>query len=97
MEKEADLKAAVTRAEAELATALDVGGQVYMFGRGVAGQFAAKPVRPDMFGFDRIKEMWRKRLSLDPAGVRCRAYQPAVRGLRWRSVSEPHHKSCTRR
>ena len=70
--QEADLEAAKKRAEAELATALDVGGQVYMFGRGIAKQFHAKPVRPDMYGFDRIKQMWRERLNLDQHGVRLR-------------------------
>lgn len=57
-------------ADAQLAAALDVAGQLYVFGEGTQGQFNAKPTTSmssgcfEQEGCDRIQQLWIKRSSL---------------------------------
>lgn len=66
-QKQKDIDRARTRADNELAAALDSGGQVYVFGDGTYGQFS-QPSKSEVIddgyfqeGFDRIQHIWKKR------------------------------------
>jgi len=66
-QKQKDIERARTRADNELAAALDSGGQVYVFGEGTYGQFSHPTKSSDsggayfQEGFDRMQDIWRKR------------------------------------
>lgn len=46
---------------------MDVAGQVYIFGKGKAGQFTGKPKRDAFRGWTRIVDMWNKRMHPEEA------------------------------
>ena len=59
------LKLCKKRAREQLRTAIDICGQVYVFGRGTSRQFAA-PCRDDAFvGFPRVKKLFEARVDPD--------------------------------
>jgi len=68
-EKQEAIEKARRRAEQELMSALDVAGQVYAFGVGAHGQFAADGRRPSAAfkGFETVQNLWNSRVM--PEGV----------------------------
>ena len=63
--KKIDVAAALKRAHIELANALDVAGQVYLFGSGTRGQFLHNAIRPGQVdGFHEVDETFKTRVAL---------------------------------
>ena len=64
-QKKVDVAAALKRAHIELGNALDVAGQVYLFGSGTRGQFLHGAVRPGQVfdGFKEVDETFTKRVA----------------------------------
>ena len=64
-QKKIDVAAALKRAHIELANALDVAGQVYLFGSGTRGQFLHNAIRPGQVfdGFHEVDETFKTRVA----------------------------------
>ena len=73
--KEKHIIKAKKRANDELLNALDIAGQVYVFGVGAHGQFSADAARPHLAfkQFDQIRNLWKARVAPDgPAKLKLR-------------------------